>query len=140
MSGPLQRVLSAFDDGYESLAAIAAATGLDRSVVEAAVDHLVRTGRVQAQQLSVGCPSGGCGSCASGSTSGGGMRRERALSGSFRTRARGPTTGPDAADPQRLPHLTTAGSGAGARAQARRVAPCSARVTKGAGAVQPRSA
>ncbi len=71
MSGPLQRVLSAFDDGYESLAAIAAATGLDRSVVEAAVDHLVRTGRVQAQQLSVGCPSGGCGSCASGSTSGG---------------------------------------------------------------------
>lgn len=141
MSGPLQRVLSAFDDGYESLAAIAAATGLDRSVVEAAVDHLVRTGPRAGPAVERRLPIGRLRLVRLGVHLGWrGMWRERALSGSFRTRARGPTTGPDAADPQRLPHLTTAGSGAGARAQARRVAPCSARVTKGAGAVQSRSA
>lgn len=64
--GPLRRVLAAFEDGAGSLDQVAATTGLSRETVSAAVDHLVRLGRIDAKQLSMGCPSGGCGSCASG--------------------------------------------------------------------------
>ena len=41
-------------------------TGLPRDVVDAAVGHLVRIGRVVAEELTTGCPGGGCGSCVFG--------------------------------------------------------------------------
>lgn len=64
--GPLRAVLTALQDGAPSLQDVSARTGLDRDVVQAAVDHLVRMGRVSASELAMGCPGGGCGSCASG--------------------------------------------------------------------------
>ena len=66
MSAPLSAVLNAFQAGAHSLPEIAQHTGLDADVVQAAVDHLTRTGRLVAKQLAVGCPSGGCAGCASG--------------------------------------------------------------------------
>jgi len=66
MSSPLRAVLAAFEDGAGSKADIARATGLRADVVDAAVEHLVRLGRLRAEHLGSGCPSGGCGSCASG--------------------------------------------------------------------------
>ncbi len=70
MSGPLSAVLAAFTAGAGSLAEIEAATGLSRDVVAASVDHLVRLGRLRATALATGCPSAGCGACASASGSG----------------------------------------------------------------------
>jgi hypothetical protein len=63
---PLASVLAAFERGATSLSDVAHTTGLDRDVVDAAVEHLVRMGRLHAGTLSTGCPTGGCGSCASG--------------------------------------------------------------------------
>lgn len=63
---PLRAVLGAFDAGATSLSDVARRTGLDRDVVDASVEHLVRMGRLSAGTLSTGCPDGGCGSCASG--------------------------------------------------------------------------
>lgn len=65
-AGPLVRVLDAIGAGAASYGDIEEATGLTREVVTASVDHLVRMGRLRAQALTVGCPGGGCGSCASG--------------------------------------------------------------------------
>lgn len=70
MSGPLSDVLAAFEAGAPSLAEVARVTGLPRDVVTASVDHLVRLGRLDARELAVGCPGGGCGTCASGSPDG----------------------------------------------------------------------
>lgn len=67
---PLQAVLQAFTDGAGSLDDISRMTGLDRDVVSASVDHLRRMGRIEAKELSMGCPGGGCGSCASGRSDG----------------------------------------------------------------------
>lgn len=63
MSGPLTLVLDAVAAGGVTLADIEARTGLPRDVVRTGVDHLVRLGRLEAEEFSVGCPSGGCGSC-----------------------------------------------------------------------------
>lgn len=63
---PLRAVLAALADGAPSRHALAESTGLPRDVVDAALEHLVRMGRVEARELAVGCPDGGCGSCASG--------------------------------------------------------------------------
>ena len=63
---PLRAVLSAFAAGAWSLDDIGLRTGLSGDVVRDAVDHLVTTGRIEAKALAVGCPGGGCGSCASG--------------------------------------------------------------------------
>jgi hypothetical protein len=63
-------VLTAVGDGAPTLDAVARATALPRDVVEAAVHHLVRAGRLSAAELSIGCPVGGCGSCAFGSAAG----------------------------------------------------------------------
>ena len=63
---PLRAVLQAFDDGASTLHEVGVRTGLDPDVVRAAVDHLVRTGYLDARELAVGCPGGGCSSCASG--------------------------------------------------------------------------
>jgi hypothetical protein len=66
-AGPLRAVLTAFDEGASSLDDVSRRTGLPRELVDAAVDHLVRMGRIQSKELTIGCPDGGCGSCASGS-------------------------------------------------------------------------
>lgn len=63
MSGPLTRVLAAFADGAGTLRDVAAVTGLAPDVVAASVDHLVRLGRLRAEEVSAGCPTGGCGTC-----------------------------------------------------------------------------
>jgi hypothetical protein len=65
-SSPLRSVLAAFEDGARSRTDVCTTTGLRRDVVDAAIEHLLRMGRLDAQQLTVGCPDGGCGSCASG--------------------------------------------------------------------------
>lgn len=65
--GPLRAVLAALERGAPSLDEVAAATGLARDVVSAAVTHLVRLGRLSSEELAVGCPTGGCGTCPSGS-------------------------------------------------------------------------
>ncbi len=61
---PLNAVLEAFERGASTLDEIATRTGLRRDVVLAAVDHLRRMGRLEAREMTAGCPSGGCGSCA----------------------------------------------------------------------------
>lgn len=70
MSGPLSAVLSAFAAGARSIDEVARRTGLSRQVVDAAVEHLVRTGAIEARELAIGCPDSGCGSCASGRADG----------------------------------------------------------------------
>ncbi len=70
MSGPLTLVLDAFATGAGSLAVVEASTGLPRDVVEASVSHLLRTGRLEATELAVGCPVSGCGSCAAAAMDG----------------------------------------------------------------------
>lgn len=64
MTRPLTAVLAAFTAGAASLTEVEGRTGLSHDVVNAAVDHLVRAGRLEATSLSAGCPSGGCGGCA----------------------------------------------------------------------------
>ncbi|MFL0446206.1 FeoC-like transcriptional regulator [Corynebacterium xerosis] len=61
---PLAAVRSAIADGVTSRSAIAAATGLSRSTVDAAIDHLERTGSLRRERMASSCPSGGCGGCA----------------------------------------------------------------------------
>lgn len=68
--GPLVAVLAAFEAGCRSLDEVGRRAGLSRDVVDAAVEHLVRLGRVEAKELAIGCPSGGCGTCASGTAEG----------------------------------------------------------------------
>ena len=63
--GPVSRVLAALEEGAPSLAEVSARTGLRRDVVDAAVDHLVRLGRLETRTLAIGCPGSGCGSCVS---------------------------------------------------------------------------
>jgi hypothetical protein len=66
MSSPLRAVLDAFEHGAATRADIARSTGLRDDVVDAALEHLIRLGRISAQEMATGCPGGGCGSCASG--------------------------------------------------------------------------
>ncbi len=66
MTRPLQAVLAPFRDGARSLDDIAGRTGLPLDVVEASVEHLRRMNVIEAKELAMGCPGGGCGSCASG--------------------------------------------------------------------------
>lgn len=69
--GPLSAVLAEVAAGTPTVAAMADRTGLDEAVVRAAVDHLVRSGRLEARELALGCPPSGCGGCASASATGG---------------------------------------------------------------------
>ncbi|MDR1386602.1 MAG: hypothetical protein LBJ44_03225, partial [Propionibacteriaceae bacterium] len=64
MSGPLSVVLAAFADGSRSTAQIARRHGLALDVVQAAVDHLLRNGQLEATALASGCPAAGCAGCA----------------------------------------------------------------------------
>lgn len=68
--GPLSQVLAEVQAGTPTVADMARRTGLDEAVVRAAVDHLVRAGRVEARELSIGCPPSGCGGCASATVEG----------------------------------------------------------------------
>lgn len=70
MTRPLTAVLDAFEAGATSLADVEDSTRLGRDVVSAAVEHLVRAGRLEARSLSAGCPAGGCGGCAFASADG----------------------------------------------------------------------
>ena len=70
VGGPLTAVLAAFDAGAHSLDEVARRCDLPVDTVRACVDHLVRMGRLEAKQLAVGCPAGGCGSCASATDDG----------------------------------------------------------------------
>jgi len=65
VSGPLHLVLDEITAGTPTLAAIARRTDLSDDVVRAAVDHLVRAGRITSTKLSLGCPTGGCRGCPS---------------------------------------------------------------------------
>lgn len=67
MTGPLHQVLTEVTAGTPTLADISRRTGLSDDVVRAAVDHLVRTGRITTTELSLGCPDTGCGTCPSSS-------------------------------------------------------------------------
>lgn len=62
----MRRVLAAFDEGAASLDDVARISGLDRPMVEAAVAQLSRMGRLDIKELTMGCPGGGCASCAAG--------------------------------------------------------------------------
>jgi hypothetical protein len=63
---PLRAVLAELEAGAPTLDEVARRTGLDRDVVGAAVDHLVRLGRVSSSTLSTSCPDDGCGACPAG--------------------------------------------------------------------------
>jgi hypothetical protein len=63
-AGPLSAVLAELTAGAPTLDDVARRTGLGRDVVGAAVDQLVRLGRVSSSTLSTGCPDTGCGGCA----------------------------------------------------------------------------
>jgi hypothetical protein len=76
--GPLRAVLAELTAGAPTLDDVARRTGLDRDVVAAAVDQLVRLGRVSASTLSSTCPDDGCGGC---TTSGCGARGRPAPAG-----------------------------------------------------------
>ena len=65
MTGPLHLVLAEITAGTPTLAEIARRTSLTDDVVHAAIDHLVRAGRITSTELSLGCPTGGCGACPS---------------------------------------------------------------------------
>jgi hypothetical protein len=70
VSGPLSTVLAQMQAGAPTVAEIVRRSGLEDSVVRAAVDHLVRSGRVESRELSMGCPASGCGGCASATDDG----------------------------------------------------------------------
>lgn len=61
--GPLRSVLSAVDRGAVTVAELSRRTGLDRDVVRVAVAHLIRSGLLAPQTLSMGCADAGCGAC-----------------------------------------------------------------------------
>jgi hypothetical protein len=62
--GPLTLLLDAVSSGCRTMPALVARTGLTPDVVRTGLDHLVLSGRLRARALSVGCPAGGCNSCA----------------------------------------------------------------------------
>lgn len=70
MSGPLSQVFEAIASGAGSRTDIVDRTGLAADVVDAAIDHLQRMGRLEAETLGSGCPTEGCGSCPSGTAAG----------------------------------------------------------------------
>ncbi len=61
---PLAAVREAIADGEVSRADIAARTGLTRATVDAAIEHLERTGALRRERMASSCPSSGCGGCA----------------------------------------------------------------------------
>lgn len=68
--GPLSAVLASLAAGATSLGAVADQTGLRRDTVDLAIERLIAMGRLDATTLSSGCPSDGCGGCASAAADG----------------------------------------------------------------------
>ncbi|WP_425308383.1 hypothetical protein AADG42_06365 [Ammonicoccus fulvus] len=68
--GPLSAVLNSLAGGATSLGAVAEETGLSRDTVDLAVERLIAMGRLDATTLGSGCPTDGCGGCASGTSDG----------------------------------------------------------------------
>ncbi len=60
---PLTAILRAFEEGASSPAEVARRTGLTMDTVSAGLAHLVRVGRLAAEEFSLGCPPQGCGGC-----------------------------------------------------------------------------
>ena len=58
----LGAVRDEIERGATTVPAIAAGTGLPADVVRAAIDHLVRAGRLAAP-VGAGCPASACGGC-----------------------------------------------------------------------------
>jgi hypothetical protein len=63
--GPLRRVVDALTAGADTRAELSRRTGLSPDVVDGAVEHLMRTGRLRSAPLTSGCPPAGCGHCPS---------------------------------------------------------------------------
>lgn len=61
--GPLADVEAAIAAGASGRRGIADRTGLTPSTVDAALDHLERTGRLRRERLASSCPAGGCSGC-----------------------------------------------------------------------------
>ncbi len=59
-------VLDEVRAGTPTVADIARHAGVDRGLVELAVERLVASGQLDAHALAGGCPADGCGSCPSG--------------------------------------------------------------------------
>ncbi|HEY6795634.1 MAG TPA: FeoC-like transcriptional regulator [Kineosporiaceae bacterium] len=78
-AGPLRAVLAELRSGTRTLDEVSRRTGLPRDVVGAAVEQLVRLGRVTSSTLGSGCPEDGCGTCSSGTSCA--VRSSRAPSG-----------------------------------------------------------
>lgn len=103
---PLAAVLAAFQDGAVSTAEVRLRTGLDEQVVAAAVDHLVRMGRLERAVVDLGCSSDQCGNCP-GAACGSGCHHD-ASSGHEATKADGQRPGGtsyDGHDPDRDPEV-----------------------------------
>jgi hypothetical protein len=65
VSTPVSSVLAAVESGVTTRPEIATVTGLDPDVVDAAVELLLRLGRISTPTLRTACPDGGCAGCGS---------------------------------------------------------------------------
>lgn len=61
--GPLQAVWSAVARGVTTRVELRRSLDFPDDVIDAALDHLVRSGQVAIQPLAVGLPTGNCGGC-----------------------------------------------------------------------------
>jgi hypothetical protein len=61
--GGLAEVLEAFRAGVSSTDDISRVTGLDRDLVDVALEQLTSLGLVTRSSMASGCPEGGCGGC-----------------------------------------------------------------------------
>ena len=66
----LRQVLTEVSTGGGTLAQVAARVGVSSDEASAMVDYWVRKGRLTVDDLGNACPSGGCGSCGSGTPDG----------------------------------------------------------------------
>lgn len=62
-TGPLRAVLAAIDDGALTAYDLQRRTGLPNETIRTALEQLQRMGRLTAEQVAVGCPPSGCGTC-----------------------------------------------------------------------------
>lgn len=63
---PTHSVLAHIEQCAASIGEVAGRTGLDRGVVDMAVQRLVAAGYLTVEPLAGGCPDGGCTACPSG--------------------------------------------------------------------------
>lgn len=62
-AGPLRAVLAAIDDGALTANEIHRSTALPYETIRTVLEQLQRMGRLSAEQVAVGCPPSGCGTC-----------------------------------------------------------------------------